>query len=82
MITPHQHGQSPAGPFEAITLGNRHGCASRDDGTVACWGLSLATVDTPTEPLQAVLAGNDTTCAVTEEAGPVCWGTLARGPLP
>ena len=75
----------PEGPFVAVSLGERHGCAQRASGEVVCFG-DLAADDprlaAPSGPLSAFSAGSDFTCGLRAEPGagerPVtCWGHQA-----
>ncbi|HSS01216.1 MAG TPA: hypothetical protein VLM79_29360 [Kofleriaceae bacterium] len=77
----------------AVTAGDRHTCALRDDGTAWCWGRNFSgelgdgTTDDHTAPVQvmgptrfaAIAAGIDHTCALTQEGTVWCWGSNASG---
>ncbi|MDO9020445.1 MAG: MopE-related protein [Deltaproteobacteria bacterium] len=77
-----------------LALGNRHSCALRSDGTVACWGdnangeLGLGTVGTAmaapaTVPglsgVRAIEAGISHTCALLGDGTVRCWGANTYG---
>jgi hypothetical protein len=78
-----------------VELGESHGCARKDDGTVWCWGGNKSgtvgdgtTVDRAT-PVQVqglsgaveLAAGTRHTCARVEDGGIWCWGRNAEGQL-
>lgn len=77
-----------------LALGNRHSCALRSDGTVACWGdnangeLGLGTVGTAmaapaTVPgltgVRAIEAGLSHACALLGDGTVRCWGDNTYG---
>ncbi|HEX2873526.1 MAG TPA: hypothetical protein VHP33_19845 [Polyangiaceae bacterium] len=81
-------GQSlpPSGTFIAVAVGEKHGCAIRSDGTVACWGAGTTLGDCPanaaacgqsippTGQFAAVAVGLVHSCAMREDRSVVCWG--------
>jgi len=77
-----------------LALGNRHSCALRSDGTVACWGdnasgeLGLGTVETAMAApasvpgltgVRAIEAGISHTCALLGDGTVRCWGGNTYG---
>jgi alpha-tubulin suppressor-like RCC1 family protein len=72
----------------AVTAGNEHTCAIRDDGTAWCWGrndfgqLGDGTTVDRGAPVQvagatrftAIAAGTDHTCAIASDKSVWCWG--------
>ncbi len=72
----------------SISTGFFHACASRTDGTVACWGGNANLVvgatanpqPTPTT-VRAVVAGAEVSCALTRTGEVWCWGANATGSL-
>jgi alpha-tubulin suppressor-like RCC1 family protein len=63
-----------------LAAGDRHTCALRPDGTIACWGNNYAGASTP--PLgtwKQVSAGTAFTCALRSDGTPQCWGTNLNG---
>jgi alpha-tubulin suppressor-like RCC1 family protein len=80
----------------AITLGARHGCAVRGDGTVWCWGANDAgqigdgTAMNALTPVQvagltnivAIASGGLHTCARDSNGGVWCWGSVNENQLP
>src|ERR1043165_1424022 len=85
----------PSTCAEAVTAGDGHSCAIRDDHTAWCWGrnetgqLGDGTVDDRIEPVQvagatrftAIAAGFDHTCALAEDRSVWCWGSNDAGQL-
>ncbi|HVJ20817.1 MAG TPA: RCC1 domain-containing protein [Polyangiaceae bacterium] len=80
----------PEGVYAKVELGAFHGCAIRDDGTVACWGagetddcLDVGADCRQSRPLPGVFVqlalGNWHTCAMTAERKVQCWGYDANG---
>jgi alpha-tubulin suppressor-like RCC1 family protein len=78
-----------------LALGDRHSCARRRDGHVACWGFNVSgqlgnglAKDSSTPVLVeglddavAIAAGDWHTCALVARGGVVCWGENERGSL-
>ncbi|HSS01215.1 MAG TPA: hypothetical protein VLM79_29355, partial [Kofleriaceae bacterium] len=83
----------PSTCAQAVSAGDGHSCAIREDHTAWCWGRNEAgqlgdgTVDDRTEPVQvagatsftAIAAGFDHTCAVAEDRSVWCWGSNESG---
>ncbi len=76
-----------------LSVGFRHSCVARTDGSVACWGrndagqLGIAgvgaspqlQVSTLDAPAIDVAAATEHTCAVLSDGGVSCWGTGRNG---
>jgi alpha-tubulin suppressor-like RCC1 family protein len=91
----HRCMPEPSTCAEAVTAGDAHTCAIRDDHTAWCWGRNEAgqlgdgTDEDRTEPVQvvgamrftAIAAGFDHTCAVGEDHTVWCWGSNEEGQL-
>ena len=59
-----------------ISMGNYHGCALREDGTLACWGLNDYGQATPPEgTFTAVAAGSLHSCGIRTDGTLACWGS-------
>ena len=79
----------------AITAGNRHSCALRQDGTISCWGINWeGQLGNGNEarsviPVQvagisdatAIAAGNSFSCALHQDGTISCWGSNWEGQL-
>lgn len=73
---------APEGTFVSLSVGFDHGCALRQDGTLACWGDGSNPdgeppfqAVPPPWPVTAVAAGlGYHTCALREDATIGCWG--------
>jgi alpha-tubulin suppressor-like RCC1 family protein len=86
---------SDATAITAIDLGEAHGCALREDGTVSCWGrnddgqLGDGTLDATRVPVPvlglvdvaALAVGDGHGCALLADATVACWGRNDRGQL-
>lgn len=73
----------------AISAGDSHTCALREDGSVRCWGnnedgqLGDGTTDRYSSPVQAadlsdataITAGRSHTCALRQSSAITCWGS-------
>jgi cysteine-rich repeat protein len=71
------------GTFRAVSVGGRHGCALRMDGTVACWGSGdYGETWAPEETFEALALGWDYSCGIATSGAAVCWGTHAPPGLP
>ena len=62
--------------FIALSIGNFHSCALKEDGRALCWGLdddrqSSAPED---ERFAAISAGGNHTCGLREDGAAICWG--------
>jgi Putative Ig domain/Regulator of chromosome condensation (RCC1) repeat len=77
----HHHHHLPE--FLAVSVGDAHACAIRDDGTLACWGDdSAGQLDgVPSGTFQSVSAGGSHTCAIRDDGTLVCWGNDSAGQL-
>ena len=80
-----------------MTAGLSHACATRNDGTLWCWGtngdgeLGTGPAASPGRPQQvttpaatgwaSVTAGEDATCAVRSDSTLWCWGYNGDGEL-
>jgi alpha-tubulin suppressor-like RCC1 family protein len=78
-----------------VALGSKHTCATKSDGTVACWGknadgkLGVGTKldqHTPSVVLglagvTAITCGHNHTCALKADGNVVCWGANDLGQL-
>ncbi len=70
----------PPGTFTAVSAGDRHACALRTDGTIACWGDDEAgQAKPPPGQFVKVSAGSDHTCALAKDGRISCWGSNASG---
>jgi hypothetical protein len=81
-------GQSapPKGSFKTVSVGVRHACGVKSDGSVACWGAGTAdvcTIDTnydcrqsrpPAGKFEQVTVGLNHSCAITADRKVQCWG--------
>lgn len=90
-------GLGPGSGVKAITLGNSHACALRNDGAVLCWGSNeygqigngaTGGVVSPTPVAGfgpglglAVAAGAQQTCAIKFDQTVYCWGNNDTGAL-
>ena len=69
---------APAGYFRAASTGGYHGCAIRDDGTVACVGENwTGQVDAPVGTFVSLSSGDNANCAIRNDGVRVCWGNVA-----
>jgi alpha-tubulin suppressor-like RCC1 family protein len=63
-----------------LAAGDRHNCALRPDGTIACWGQNYFGQSTPpTGTFKQVTAGRWFSCALRTDGTPQCWGTNEDG---
>ena len=61
--------------FHTVSVGQRHGCGVRMDGTVGCWGWNAEGQATPPEgEFVSVDAGAAYTCGLTPDSAVICWG--------
>lgn len=90
-------GQSVSGltGAKAVAVGDRHSCALKTDGTVACWGegklgqLGIGTAGTTglarlvpgLANITQIAASGSTTCAVRSDGAVLCWGDNAAGQI-
>ncbi len=70
-----------AGPFVALSSGNRHTCGLRPDGSVHCWGASSAhnTYDFGSDPVRgerfvSISSGDNYNCGLRQNGTVKCWG--------
>ena len=67
--------ESPAGRFTQLSVGGRHNCGLREDGTVFCWGdNSYGQTDAPSGNFIQVSAGASHSCGLREGGSVECWG--------
>jgi alpha-tubulin suppressor-like RCC1 family protein len=78
-----------------VTVGFRHSCALKSDGTVSCWGFNSygqlgngTTVNRPNPTavtgltdVASIVAGDDHTCALKNNGTARCWGRGVEGQL-
>ncbi len=78
-----------------LSVGFRHSCVTRTDGSVACWGRNEAgqlgidgvglspqlQLSTFESPAIEVTAAMEHTCAVLSDGGVICWGTGRNGAI-
>ena len=64
-----------------VSLGSLHGCAIRNNGTLACWGTNnRGQASPPLGSFLAVSTGEAThNCAIKEDGTMACWGNNAHG---
>jgi alpha-tubulin suppressor-like RCC1 family protein len=64
-----------------VAAGWDHSCALKADGSVRCWGSTLAVIDgAPTSALTAIAAGNGFSCGiVAADQSLICWGVDTSG---
>jgi alpha-tubulin suppressor-like RCC1 family protein len=81
--------------FDAIAVGERHACATKDDGVARCWGSNadgqlgngntqastLPVVVTTGEVLHGIVAGASHSCAMASDGRAFCWGANSMGQL-
>jgi alpha-tubulin suppressor-like RCC1 family protein len=87
----------PTAGWTGVSNGGGHGCATRNDGSLWCWGynkqgeLGLGTTASATRPHQvtspastgwtSVTAGPNQTCALRSDTTLWCWGYNGSGQL-
>jgi hypothetical protein len=92
---PANHGQAtpPAGAFRSVSIGLKHACGVRADGTVACWGAGTEAREdcglggathcgqsaAPSGTFVEVAAGGFHSCAMTADRKIECWGWNGDG---
>ena len=62
--------------FTALSVGSKHVCALRPDGSVACWGDDHARETFPpeSERFTAISSGYEYTCGLRHDGRAICWG--------
>ena len=76
-----QHG-TPTDAFKSVSAGANHTCATKTDGSIACWGANHTAnrldesgqTDAPAGTFKSVSAGSYYTCALKTDGTTVCWG--------
>lgn len=71
----------------ALSVGGRHACALRDDGTLVCWGQGSGTdhdppfqaVPPPWPVVQVAVGGGYHTCGLRRDGSVGCWGGDGSG---
>jgi len=68
----------PPGAFVSIVAGERHVCALREDGAVACWGSNEYAQATPPpgEHFLELRAAGLATCGLRDDLAIRCWGSI------
>ena len=68
-------------PFVAVSSGELHTCALREDGAPLCWGDNTHGQASPpeVERFVAVSSGEQHTCALREDGTVGCWGSNRNG---
>ena len=82
-----KYGDAPDGRFIAVSAGDVHACAIREDKTIKCWGdntlRQLGRRDTrtfgpaneaPAGGVHTISAGYNHTCAIRDTGDLACWG--------
>ncbi|TDR45927.1 alpha-tubulin suppressor-like RCC1 family protein [Tahibacter aquaticus] len=84
------------GGVVALSVGDRHACAVRSDGSVRCWGynnlgqvgdgsqtnrLVPVAINDGFSSYVAVAAGNEHSCGITTDGQAKCWGSNVYGQL-
>ena len=67
-------GEWPIGRFTAVALGQRHGCAIRVGGAMACWGDDYGEAGPPEGRYLSVSSDYRRTCAIRDDQAIACWG--------
>ena len=67
---------SPDGLFTSVSVGGRHACGVRTDGTVVCWGEHEYGQATPPPAggFTSISVGGRHACGVRTDGTVVCWG--------
>lgn len=68
----------PSGTYTRVDGGDAHTCAQRADGTITCWGYSVAIAGTPTTTFDSFAVGSTNACAIKGTAL-TCWGNDQYG---
>jgi alpha-tubulin suppressor-like RCC1 family protein len=67
------------GQVTQVSAGYDHSCATKIDGTVACWGYSNVGIPADLAGVTAVATGDFHSCAIKTNGAPVCWGQNNNG---
>jgi len=70
--------------FIALSVGEYHNCALREDGRALCWGQNSSyQLSVPSnEVFVAISAGADHTCGLRQDGAAICWGRWGyQGPM-
>jgi hypothetical protein len=63
-----------------VSASDRHSCAIRTDGTLACWGNNdYGQATPPAGQFSAVSIGGDHSCAIRTDGSLTCWGSDRYG---
>ena len=77
------HGTIPAGPFVAVTKGDKNNCGLLVDGTVQCWGWSSIANPPNKYRMVAIDYGSPAgACGILADYTLKCWGAAASYTLP
>jgi alpha-tubulin suppressor-like RCC1 family protein len=67
---------------ETVSAGDSYSCATRNNGTLACWGSDYADLTTPPAgTFTQVSAGHTHSCALRTDGLWTCWGSNDSGEL-
>ena len=71
----------PSGTFQALALGEYHGCALDLEGKVSCWGLDSyhQVSDAPPVAFTEISAGAEHSCGIKLDGFTTCWGRDLEG---
>jgi hypothetical protein len=75
--------------YRALSLGQRHGCGLKADGTLGCWGSNLAGEASPPagtfsavdvgKPVTLLDTGRSFSCGLRSDQSLACWGDNTSG---
>ena len=78
--TSYKAHESPPGRFTQLSVGGRHNCGLREDGSIFCWGdNSEGQSDARSGSFIQVSAGFFHNCGVREDWSVECWGATDFG---